>query len=269
VYTCQQWNDGLEGLPNDSRSCHRARSGFGVTCGCPVYGDPCTICKGGALMDKPNKEFVATVGAEAIHELFLDAAGDVSFTCGSAEKALSALYRQGESKCYWNQLLHGQACGCPDNSEIITLGWTQRGSGILSLSGSLLIIVSIITKPLNVRWSPYNQIVLGISFFDSLSSIAYIIGTAFTPMELALPGSIRNVASYMWLSSLAIPNWYRIHLLQRPSPDLFPTCCQVQLDSEEIQQSCKMGPRGCCRPWLDHVICCDPVCPTRLEMVLP
>ena len=90
VYTCQQWNDGLEGLPNDSRSCHRARSGFGVTCGCPVYGDPCTICKGGALMDKPEKEFVVTVGAEAIRELFLDDATKL-FTCGSAETALSAL----------------------------------------------------------------------------------------------------------------------------------------------------------------------------------
>jgi hypothetical protein len=152
------------------------------------------MCKGGALMDKPEKEFVVTVGAEAIRELFLDDATKL-FTCGSAETALTSLYQQGDSKCYWNQLLHGQACGCPDNSEIITLGWTQRCSRILSLSGSLLIIVSITTKPPNVRWSPYNQIVLGISFFDSLSSIAYIIGTAFTPMKLALPGSIGNDAT--------------------------------------------------------------------------
>ena len=84
------------------------------------------MCKGGVLMDKPDKEFVVTVGAEAIHALLLDTVRDVGtklFTCGSAETtALSALYQQGESKCYWNQLLHVQACGCPDNSEITTLG---------------------------------------------------------------------------------------------------------------------------------------------------
>ena len=66
MYTCQQWNDGLEGVPNDSGTCHGARSAFGVDCDCPIYGDPCTICKGGALMGKLDKEFVVSVGAEAM-----------------------------------------------------------------------------------------------------------------------------------------------------------------------------------------------------------
>jgi hypothetical protein len=167
TYMCQDYNDLLKGIPNDSESCRGSRSAFGVSCGCPAFGNLCTMCKGGALMDTHDKEFIVTVRLEAIHALFLDDAGDVStemFTCGSAETALSALYQQDDSKCYWNQLLHGQACGCPDNSEIITLGWTQRCTGTLSLSGSLLIIVSISTKSRKVRWSPYNQIILGISY---------------------------------------------------------------------------------------------------------
>jgi hypothetical protein len=107
--------------------------------------------------------------------------------------------------------MRGDVCGCPDNSDIIALVWTQRCAGILSLSGSLLIIMSIITKPRNVRWSPYNPIVLGISFFDSLSSTAYIIGTAFTPMELGLHGSIGNQATCgfeAWLFQIGITSVY-------------------------------------------------------------
>ena len=55
-----------------------------------------------------------------------------------------------------------------------------------------LIIMSIVTKPRNMRWSQYNQIVLGISFFDSSSFTAYIISTAFTLKELSLHESIGN-----------------------------------------------------------------------------
>ena len=65
-----------------------------------------------------------------IYELVIDErdAGTKMTTCESAQIAMSAFYQQGESKCYWNQLLHGQACGCPDNSEIRTLGLTQHYS---------------------------------------------------------------------------------------------------------------------------------------------
>ena len=43
AYMCQDFNDRLEGLPNDSLMCDGARSVFGVECGCPVFGDPCTM----------------------------------------------------------------------------------------------------------------------------------------------------------------------------------------------------------------------------------
>jgi uncharacterized membrane protein len=71
--------------------------------------------------------------------------------------------------------------------------------------------MSIITKARNVRGSPYNQIVLGISVFDSLSSTAYIIGTAFNPKELALHGSIGNMATCgfaAWLFQIGIASVY-------------------------------------------------------------
>ena len=128
-----------------------------------------------------------TFGALELEEGFQD--GNTYSSCEISESFFAYWYTEDDSLCYWNQLMRGQTCGCPDNSEIEALVWTQRSSGILSLSGSLLIIMSIITKPRSVRWSPYNQIVLGISFLDSLSSIAYIIGLSFTPKELGYPGS--------------------------------------------------------------------------------
>ena len=148
VYTCQDHNDNLLGIPNGSGTCHGYRSRMGLICGCPVYEDSCTMCKGGDKMGEPgqNAEMI-----NAWNSWFSGEVGTKMFTCESAENALSFLYQQNDSKCYYNQLLHGQACGCPDNTESITLGWTQRCLGILSLFGSLIIIMSVITKPRNVR----------------------------------------------------------------------------------------------------------------------
>ena len=55
-----------------------------------------------------------------------------------------------------------------------------------------------------------------ISFFDSLSSTAYIIGTAFTPKQLSLHGSIGNTARcgfQGWLFQIGIASVYYSVLL--------------------------------------------------------
>ena len=194
-------------------SCKFART-MAQLCDCnPREENTCTICGSGADMTNPFKEVVFVFGPinNIYPEVFQGESRSRLSTCEIAQSAMASLYTQDDSWCYWNQLMRGQFCGCPDNSDIIALVWTQRCSGILSLSGSLLIIISILTKPRNVRWSPYNQIVLGISFFDSLSSTAYIIGTAFTPMELGLHGSIGNNASCgfeAWLFQIGITSVY-------------------------------------------------------------
>jgi hypothetical protein len=208
-------------IPESSQECKWVRLASKL-CGCkPRSENTCTLCGGGDIMTNPFQEVVFTFGAtndiypEDFRDFELFSTGRES-TCEFAESVFSSFYTQDDSRCYWNQLLRGQACGCPDNSQIRTLVWTQRCSGILSLSGSLIIIVSIITKPRKVRWSPYNQIVLGISFFDSLSSAAYIIATAFGPKELGLHGSIGNKATcgfQGWLFQIGIASVYYSVLL--------------------------------------------------------
>ena len=157
----------------------------------------CTMCEGGARMSKPKELLV-----------------NDDITCELSESMFAYFHDQNDKECYENQLVNGNTCGCPatfDASEIRTVVLTQRSAGILSLFGSLFIIMAIITKPQKVRWSTYNQIVLNISFFDALSSTAYIIGTAFTPKELALPGSIGNAATcgfQGWLFQIGIASVY-------------------------------------------------------------
>ena len=136
---------------------------------------PVPICAGGDKLRNPFQELLVTFGV--VKNIYSEGFQEVTpyASCTIIESVFAYWdTTQDDSFCYWNQLVRGQICGCPDNSEIKALVWTQRCSRILSLSGSLLISMSIIKKPRNVRWSSYNQIVLSVSFFDSLRSIAYI-----------------------------------------------------------------------------------------------
>jgi hypothetical protein len=220
-HTCGTISKVIVSVHKNSEKC-RLASVFAQLCGCkPHVENACTICGGGDVMSNPFQEAIFNFGtSNSIYpEDFPDGlylSSDAKVTCEVADSAMASLLTQDESWCYWNQLVRGKLCGCPDNSAIVALVWTQRCSGILSLSGSLLISMSILTKPRKIRWSPYNQIVLGISFFDSLSSVAYIIGTAFGPKNIGLHGSIGNDATcgfQAWLFQIGLASIYYSVLL--------------------------------------------------------
>ena len=163
-------------------------------------------------MRNPFQEF--QVALRAVRNSFPEGLQslDGGSPCEIIETYFAASYTQNDSWCYWNQLVRGQTCGCPDNSEIKALVWTQRSSAILSLSGSLLISMSIIKKPRNVRWSPYNQNrpeYLRLRLVE----LYCLHHWHFVRSEGAWLVWIDWKQCYMWLSSLAIPNWHRIRLL--------------------------------------------------------
>ena len=75
----------------------------------------------------------------------------------------------------------------------------------------LLLILYVLSKPKKTIWSPYNQIIMSVSFFDVMSSIAYIMGTSLAPATLGLPGSIGNEATcgfQAWLYQLGLTAVY-------------------------------------------------------------
>ena len=84
-------------------------------------------------MRNPFQEF--QVALRAVRNSFPEGLQslDGGSPCEIIETYFAASYTQNDSWCYWNQLVRGQTCGCPDNSEIKALVWTQRSSAILSI----------------------------------------------------------------------------------------------------------------------------------------
>ena len=171
-------------------------------CGCTVPQDQCSICRSGQ-MAKPHAILKFAFGAE--NKIMREFSGGEDqqivdlfnrpSSCEVGDSFLAHVFVDDEFGCYWNQFLRGHACGCPYDPQVDVVLWLQRGSGLLSLAGSLLIIVAICRRKPNQRWTTYNQIVMLISIFDSLSSTAYIFGTALTPTDRAFRGSIGNEAT--------------------------------------------------------------------------
>jgi hypothetical protein len=198
-HNCGVFDQSLIRGDETSSLCVSART-TSYLCGCtsPIENH-CTMCQPGETMRNPFAEYFWAFGdiASFGEEYDLEASTgrfDISrkWTCELAESFLAGAYTNDDELCYHATLHRGHSCGCPSNAETIALVWTQRASGTLSLVGSLIILVSILFKKKKVRWSPYNQIVMSISLFDCCSSIGYIFGSALTPAEVGIYGSIGN-----------------------------------------------------------------------------
>lgn len=212
--TCGVIDNITRALPKESELCATMQL-VRKYCGCePARENSCNLCRGDADMAKPTNKVIFNYGATG--DLFdVESIEDIDvgneYSCALADSAYSALYSENDDWCYWNQLMRGEVCGCSDTSESQALLWTQRFSGSLSLVGSLVIAIYILTKRKSERFMAYNQIVFCISFFDMLSSIAYIIGTSFTPVELGLQGAVGNEATcgfQAWLFQIGFTSVY-------------------------------------------------------------
>jgi len=87
------------------------------------------------------------------------------------ESYLSTL-QDGSEACFANQLRRDY-CGCDTHPKYEVLVWCIRVSAFLSLLSSLGIIHSIVRDP-KLRALFYHQLVLAISVFDTISSLAYL-----------------------------------------------------------------------------------------------
>lgn len=197
--TCGTFDLAVTVTDETDSSCSSARL-LAKICGCTVPTTSCSICEAGvSSLSNPLDEYQWAFGSitDSFSLFFTETIdlNDREFRCELADSFISAVYDQSDDFCYYNQLIRGTACGCnggSNNTKVIALVWAQRCSGILSLLGSLAIIGFVLTKKTKNRWNTYNQLVLSISVFDSLSSIAYIFGTALTPATLGLYGSVGN-----------------------------------------------------------------------------
>lgn len=225
-------------------------------CGCTSIPETsCSLCELGDTPANPYGQYQWVFGSLS-ETLQTDIeVSEGTYSCEAGDSFLSAIYDRDDEFCYFNQLVRGSACGCSHgglHKKVVALEWTQRCSGILSLIGSLAIILLVLTKKAKDRWNTYNQIVLCISVFDALSSVAYIFGTALTPTEIGIHGSIGNEGTCVFqgtqtnisaygnhsrflehsltpplASRLAVSSGYHIRLLQCCTLLLLPIRCQI------------------------------------------
>lgn len=173
----QVWS---ESLPQEAFVC-KALQGVGTECGC-------------AMPEQPNCEICAhPVLQELLDHTVTDVAPYDTITCGLVEK-IALFLDDGEIVPLGEDLVPyecrifryaGYLCGCNNGlfsywgadtrtKQNATI-WTQRACALLSLIGSIAIILDIArSKKLSTK--PYHQIILCLSFFDILSSISWGLG---------------------------------------------------------------------------------------------
>jgi hypothetical protein len=159
-----------------------------------------------------------------------------------------------------------------------------------------LILWCILTQETKRRWSPYNQILFGISFFDLLSSTGFALATLPVPEELGVYGAQGNEATcktqgFMIQVSIRIHHqdisqilykppkltpiyinrmtaWSSEHVLQCCSIRILPSHDQIQLDRKKICRNEQVDPRNRVGDWCSPGMRINSFSPGRLSMVL-
>jgi len=198
VPSCAVYESFVAGLEDGSKQCSNAQL-FGTICGCPAVQDHCVFCPGESV---PDEYLNTTVGELAI--LY-----DFTMTCGEAEAYLQYQIEGNSDECIMAQ--HSNyLCGCNDGrfsyfganstKKQAALAWTPRISAFFSCVGSLLIIWDIMSSKQRKR-AIYSQLVLGMSIFDLIGSIAWGLSTLPIPkynrfgMETPIYGAMGNEAT--------------------------------------------------------------------------
>lgn len=161
-----------------------------------------------------------------------------------------------------------------------------------------MILWCILTRE-KKRWSPYNQILFGISFFDLFSSLGLALATLPVPEELGVYGAkgneatckvqgfmiqvsrriihhaILRISTHNKTNTLHDPfdgkyitAWSSEHVLQRCSISVLPFHDQIQLDRKKACRGEQVHPRNRVGDWCSSGVLIHPISPGRLPMVL-
>lgn len=180
----------------------KALQGLGTQCGCTLPEEPsCTMCSD-------------PLPQEMLERTLSDVPPYNTLSCGLAENAFMfmadgdviPLGEQAdflEFECRTMKTM-GYLCGCNDGvfaywgadsrPKQYAAVWMQRVTAILSLVGSIAILVDIF-KAKRLSKSAYHQIVFCLSFFDILSSISWGLGPLPTSESAAVDKKLLQFAN--------------------------------------------------------------------------
>jgi hypothetical protein len=156
-----------------SAECEAIRFFSGI-CGCPPIENSCSVCsaQGG---NSPIPDYVV----QSLQQFGLPPMSCEDMTLFVTQ------YSPEDIACdlmYFSIYL----CGCDDLSDakVKDLIWTLRCAGILSSLGSLYIVVDVLRQLYRSNFlSVYSELILTMSTFDIMSSIAWTLGPAAVPSE--------------------------------------------------------------------------------------
>jgi hypothetical protein len=158
---------------------------FGPYCGCPVPPGACSLCPNGEAVPFPDKKANLLESFQGFPPgLFGEVAAEL--TCAEFASILalpppSSLGFGVEPglACFVGQYFSGE-CGCSVGIKAKVILWLYRISATLSLIGSILIIHEFFSRSPDHR-STYHHLMLAISCYDVISSIAYIFTGVLVP----------------------------------------------------------------------------------------
>lgn len=196
IRTCRDMSQVANFAPLDSPECigFQAISSF---CGCEAVVNQCTFCANGEKVPYPDKKLnwfsEVILKIPRSYEIM-----KTSLTCEIYEALLLNTQEKGlglnpDLLCLAGQF-KSAVCGCDHDWRPVLLTWCYRVSGLLSLIGSTYILWDILRKP-KKRRSIYHQLVMGISFFDIISSTAYALASAMIPKDTGLYGAVGSQAT--------------------------------------------------------------------------
>jgi len=190
IKTCKDLDDLTTFYWLDSKTCQGIQA-ISSYCGCAYQRNTCTFCANGEPTPLPNKhlpwlrDVISFLPQE--YRIIQD-----SLTCEMYEALLlniedNTLGLEKDLLCLAGQF-KSRYCGCSYDWKPVVLVWAYRVSGIFSLIGSVYILWDILSNK-RKRGTTYHQLVVGISLFDCISSVAYALATVMVPEETGLYGA--------------------------------------------------------------------------------
>ena len=207
IESCQDLDSFAALFPASSEECSSVQA-LGGLCGCPVPEGACTLCPNGEPPSNPSRKLNwFSTFASAVPEAYQSVAD--SLTCeimGAivASDAIGVFGQEDALLCTASQL-QSWICGCEPDWRAIILTWSYRISAIFSflvsaqvratrrqlnyqdtqsacMQGSSFIILDVVLRQEN-RFTTYSQLLMGMSIFDCIGSVAYMLVGVMAPVE--------------------------------------------------------------------------------------
>ena len=204
--TCAQVEAGTRTLTGDA--CHEAQL-IGSFCGCPALSNFCTFCPVGNVT-RPNH-----------YSTFTRIRFGLNVTCEELQ-AILLQYDAYSMECFLAHETNWE-CGCNNGfygylgtenvRQQTILAWLPRCTGIISIMGSLSIIIDFF---LGDRTNVYRQLMALMSCFDICTSVSWIVGPWSIP-KYDIDGNPSNIYGAMGNNQLCTAQGKKLPVLTGPS----------------------------------------------------